>query len=102
MQTFEQTLRDLLDPEQISELAQYGADAGWPGLTYYTDTVRLHDEHESEIWDALHEDAQDFGHTIPELIAGFGGSKNVGSMEQLKNLLTWYMAERTAARIADR
>lgn len=102
-QTFEAELRELFDnePDTMRDLATHGAAGGFPGLTYYTDTVALHDKHEDEIWDALNEDAEDQGVTIPALIASFGGAENVGSMTQLKNLLTWYMAERIAHRITD-
>lgn len=100
--TFEEWLRETLEPTSIEDLAQYGADTGWPGLSYYSDTVELYNEYSEEIWDALADDAEDFGHDHPlELVATFGGAKDVYSATQFKNLLVWYMAERTARRLSE-
>jgi len=82
--------------ESKGDIARHGADCGYPGITYYTDTVALYDKFEDEIWDALDEDAQSYGQTILELIASFNRAKDVGSGYQLKNLLVWYMCERIA------
>ena len=80
--------------DTMRELAEHGADAGWPGLTYYTDTTAMYSEHADEIWQALAEDA---GESNPlALIATFGGAANVYSDAQFENLLVWYMAERVA------
>lgn len=102
MATFEDSLREQWGDEYDETLryvAQHGADTGHPGLTYYRDTVALYEAHEGEIWDALHEDAGEMGLDHPlALIATFGGAVNVGSQDQLANLLVWYMAERIAHR----
>lgn len=101
-ETFRSWLQETLDAEQIEDLAEYGADAGWPGLTYYSETGALYEAREPEIWDALSEDAADFGHASPlELVATFNGAKAVETDSQFRNLLVWYMAERTAREIAD-
>lgn len=100
--SFEDELRDIWGDEYdetLADLARGGADAGFPGLTYYSDTVALYDEFSEEIWEALYEDANDMGVAHPiDLIATFGGAKNVGSDAQFKNLMVWYMAERIAHR----
>jgi hypothetical protein len=81
----------------LRDIARGGADAGHPGITYYSDTAALYEAHEGEIWDALYQDADDLGYDHPlALIATFGGAANVGSQTQLANLLVWYMAERIA------
>lgn len=87
--------------DTLRDIARHGADAGWPGLTWYTDTTKLYQEHADEIWEALYEDAQDLhlgdGPTnVIKLISNFGGATNVGSAVQFENLLVWYMAERVA------
>jgi hypothetical protein len=101
--TFEDALRERWGEdadETFGYIAAHGADAGHPGLTYYRDTVALYEAHADEIWDALAEDADDMGLAHPlALIATFGGAANVGSGDQLANLLTWYMAERIAHRL---
>jgi hypothetical protein len=107
MTTFADELRQTFGDDEdgratMRDLATYGASGGFPGLTYYTDTVTLHDRHEDEIWDALNDDVENGGYgNILELLATFNGAKDVGSMTQLKNLLTWYMAERVARDTAD-
>lgn len=63
--------------------------------------MELHDRFEDQIWDALYEDAPVEGMSILSFVASLGDSKDVGSMDQLKNLLVWYMAERTAREIVE-
>lgn len=95
-------LRANYDSEQIAEIAKHGCISGVSGLTYYTETVAFHDEHEEEIWDLLEEDRESQGYkTILELIATFGGARDVGSMDQFKNLLCWYAVEREAFYISE-
>lgn len=88
--------------EELEDIASHGADAGWHHLTYYTDTCHIYEHFKDEIWEALCQDAEDFGHKNPfELIATFGGAVNVGSADQFENLMTWYMAERTARELTE-
>lgn len=99
--TFQEWLTEELDSEQIGDLIEYGAAGGFPGLTYYSDTGKLYEEHKDEIWDALFEDAENQGLSIPALVGTFGGAENVGSHAQFENLLVWYMAERTAFQLVE-
>ena len=102
MTTFAEDLRERFGGGEdadstMRDIAAHGADAGWPGITYYRDTNAMYHEHEDEIWYALEQDATELGLDHPlALIATFGGAKNVGSDAQLANLLVWYMAERVA------
>ena len=98
-ETFEDWMYYTMELETILELADHGADAGWPGLCYYNETSALYERYEKEIWEALHEDCED-GCPMA-LIASFNGAKNVGSDAGFRNLLVYYMAERTAHAIAD-
>lgn len=104
MGDFENALRETWGEDAddtFRDIAEHGADAGYPGLTYYRDTVALYEAHEGEIWDALREDADDMGLAHPlALIATFGGAANVQTHHQLGNLLAWYMAERIAHQLA--
>jgi hypothetical protein len=47
--------------DELAEIARYGADAGWRGLTYTRDIAKLFDTYGDEIWDLVYEDARDFG-----------------------------------------
>ena len=101
-ETFHAWLQETLDAEQIADLAHYGAAGGFAGLTYYSETSALYEAYETEIWDALAEDAADFGHSSPlELVATFCGARNVETDTQFRNLAVWYIAERTAQEITD-
>ena len=99
---FRSWLTKTLDPDQIEDLAGHGADAGWPGLTDTSECVELFDRFQEEIREALNEDAEAFGFDSPEaFVATFGRSDMLWSEDGRKNLLAWYMAERTAHEITD-
>jgi hypothetical protein len=99
--SFESWMQSNFSKTELRDIAQYGADAGWTHLTYYTDTCKIYEKFKEEIWEALLEDADDFGQNVFEMIGGFGGASSVGSVESFENLLTWYMAERTARRLTE-
>ena len=83
-----------IDDDQIIDAAQHGADAGWPGFTYYKDTVEFYDDNADDIWELVNEMADDYGedHTLA-MISKFGGAKNVGSDETFKNMMSWVALE---------
>ena len=85
--------------DELSDIAGHGADAGWPGITYTTDCVRLFDRYGDEIWEMAAQDADDMGHkNVAEMIAGFNRSDMLGSLDQFKNLMVWYAVEAIARR----
>lgn len=95
-----QWLLDNYELQTIKEITEHGCISGiCNDLIYYSDTVKFHDEHEVEIWQFLYEDSEDNDMNIPELIASLNGAKDVGSIEQFKNLLAWYAVERVAEMI---
>ena len=101
-ETFHDWLRETLDADQIDDLARYGADTGWPGLTYTADLVELYDRHAEEIREALNEDTEAFGYNCPEaLVATFRRRDMLWSEDGRRSLLVWYLAERTAQEITD-
>ena len=75
----------------IQDISKHGCTGGFGGLIYYKETVRFHDEHEEEIWDLLHEYAEQEGLKLIDKIAQV--SKDVGSLTQLKNQLVWWAVE---------
>jgi hypothetical protein len=86
----------------MSDLRQGGCQSGLIGsLTYYSDTVKFHDDFENEIWQLVYDNAQDQGINVMEFITSLNGSDNVGGMDQLKNLLAWFAFEETAFRLFD-
>ena len=98
--SFRAWMKAHFDEGSLRDLAQYGAQSGFPGLTYYKDTGALYDKFHDEIWEVLYEDAESMGHkNILEMLGTFGGAENVGTDDQFKNLLVWYMAERVAREL---
>lgn len=87
-------VRDTYSAQERREIITNGCGSGCAGeLIYYTDTVAFHDEYENDIWDKLYKESETQGMNILEMISCFNGAKDVGSMTQLKNLLTWYAVE---------
>ena len=97
--TFRDWMKANFTKGQLRELAQHGAEAGWPRLTYYNETAALYRRFADEIWEALVEDAEECGYrNVFEFIATFRLA-DVANRTQVENLLVWYMAERTAQEL---
>jgi|TARA_R100000656_G_C3889809_1_gene116325 hypothetical protein len=97
-QSIKKHLLDSFEKEELEEIANGSLIGGVGGFTYYNETVQFHDEHEEEIWNMLDETANEQDLTILNLISSFNNS-HVGSITQLKNLLTWFAVEETARKI---
>ena len=92
---FENNLSDYAE-----DIASNGADAGYPYITYTSDCVELYEQFSEEIWEALRYDAECLGYDNPmALVATFGRQDMLHDEDQFKNLLVWYMAERTAQEL---
>ncbi len=101
MGTLKEWIHDNL-ADYLEDIATYGAREGFPGITYYTDTVALYDAHAQEIWDHLAEAADAHGYRHPlALVATFNGAENAWSDDQWKNLLVWHYAEAIATEASD-
>ena len=93
------TLKDWFNgnlSDSAEDIAKHGCVGGFPGITYYSETVEKYNDYHEEIWERLYEDGLAHGQNILELIASFNGSKNVESDDQFKNLLVWYYIEQLA------
>ena len=81
--------------ETLRDVASHGADAGFPGFTYYSDTGNFYSAHKALIWEALAEDAEDFGYdSVTDFVASFNTKAHDAT--QFENLLAWYALERVA------
>lgn len=87
---------DMHDFEELKDISEHGCASG-TSLIYYSDTSAFHDKFEEDIWNLLEELAEDQGISILELICSFRGSKEVGSIIELKNLLSWFAIEEVAS-----
>lgn len=101
MSTFKEWFAENL-ADSAEDIANHGADGGFPHITYTADTVEIYDQYESDIYDMLNEDADSFGHdNVEQLISTFSRSDMLSWPEGRKNLLVWYACERLAHEIAD-
>jgi hypothetical protein len=90
------------DNGQLEDIARHGCDAGWPGLTYYTDTGKLYAKFASEIWQMASDMANEMGEkNVLTLIAGFGGADNVSDGCTFENLMVWFACEQIAREMTD-
>lgn len=106
-----------LTVDQMLEVAEHGADAGWPGFTYYGETSKFAGRHRKMILDELEKDLVDFDEkTITAMIKGwkclsmfdeheievqvasfmFNGDSDV----QFDNAMAWYALEKAAQELA--
>ncbi len=60
-----------LDREDLESVAAHGADAGWCGFSYYTETVAFFKAHKSDILKLAEEIASDMGEDMIAMIRGF-------------------------------
>lgn len=83
--------------EQSRDIASHSADAGWPGITYTSDTVKLFDKFGDEIWEMAVQDAEELGcKNVAEMISGFSRSDMLATLDTFKNLMVWYASEKIA------
>ena len=101
MNTFREWFKENL-AEQASDIANHGADCGFPHITYTNECAQLFDRFGSEIWEMAVEDADDFGHdNVAQMIASFKRSDMLGDLNQFKNLMVWYACEKIAREMTD-
>ena len=73
-----QTLKDWFEEnlgDRKEDISNYGADGGYPCITYTSDCCEIFDQFADEIWDMAVTDAEDIGYkNVAEMIATFGRS----------------------------
>ena len=88
--------------DYASDIANHGADAGYPHITYYSDTSPIYDRFENQIFEALSDDAESMGYeNIDAMTSQFGRADMLDFPEGRKCLLVWYMCERRARELDD-
>lgn len=109
-------VRSLGDKSYLSDIANYGADGGFSGFTYHSDTVAFFRKHRNEITDNLLALADDIGEDPvkfvtswrcvgPEFKAEAGqviyGARLTDEHTTVANALTWYAVEEIARAMTD-
>lgn len=90
-----------LTGDELREVADHGADAGWAGFTYYRETTAFMDAHGDIVWAMVADQAMAFGVTTMAHIASFGCAEGVESQAGLDNALAWWALETVAEYVAN-
>ena len=102
--------------DSLQDVAEHGADGGFPGFCYYSDTCAFYAKHQTRIVSLVEEMASDMGESPTKLVAGFRclngdyseaevgrtlyGPKKVHD-EQIANALAWFALEEVARNVTD-
>jgi hypothetical protein len=93
---FRANLRD-----SARDIANHGADCGYPCITYTSDTVKIFDRFGDEIWNMAVEEADSLGcKNVADMIAGFRRSDMLDDLTTFKNLMVWFACEMLARESA--
>ena len=86
-----------------NDIANHGADAGFPKITYTADTCKIFDRFAEQIWDMAVEDAESMGYkNVAMMIAEFNRSDMLDTIDSFKNLMVWYACEKLARQFSDK
>ena len=83
----------------MRDITNHGANAGFHGFIYNYETCVFYDANQELIWEAICDDAEAFGQTPMQIIAGF--NTYINSEMSLKNVLAWYALERAANEVTN-
>jgi len=88
-----------LSVEEIIQAGENGADSGWSGFAYYSDTTEFYNNNEERIWDLLESTASDLGQKPLALVADF--RTEVHDVMDFKNVLSWFALEEAGRWLKD-
>lgn len=90
-----------LDREELADVARHGADAGWNGFTYYTETNAFYKAHKADILELAKQCAEEMGEEMLVMVQGFRclnskpGAKDY-SLDEIAAALHSYKGEGSA------
>lgn len=88
--------------ESARDIAEDGADCGFPHITYINDTVRIFDRYGAEIWEMAVSDAEDMGDgNVSAMISHFRRADMLDTLDTFKNLMVWYACEKLAREMVE-
>jgi hypothetical protein len=100
--------------QKFKEVSEHGADCGWSGFTYYTETIAFYKKHRQDIVQHMEQNAAGMGTDIISMVQSFGDFRNsdkptpseVGralwdsqtekELTSLYNVFSWYALEEVA------
>lgn len=85
--------------DQLRDMAEQGCVMGYAGLTWFTDTSKLYDRFEEEIWEIVMEYADNTGEGFPGFVSVLSSPPETGY--QFKNALVWFACEEYARRLTE-
>jgi hypothetical protein len=88
--------------EYAKDIASYGADMGFPYISYTSDCVKLWEKYGVSIWKYAVEQAKQLGYTnVAKMISSFSRADMLESLDSFYNLMVWYACEEIAREITD-
>jgi len=91
-----------LEDSDLIDAAKHGADGGFGGFTWYTDTNKFYDENKDAIWELLEESAESMGcKNVMEMMSEFGRSDMAYNDEGFKCLCSWFALEEAGNWLED-
>ncbi len=97
-QTFVDWVKENLG-DYLEDIVRMGADLGFPGITYYKETIKLYEEFESEIWYALGKSFEIEQVNIPPILQDISGSEFMFYLDTFKHILLLWMVNVTVGKI---
>jgi len=109
-------IRQLGGRDSLQDVANHGADCGFHGFCYYTDTCAFYARHQSAIAALVEQMADDMGESPTKLVSGFRclngdytesevGKTLYGPKKshdtQIANALAWFALEEVARQETD-
>jgi len=113
-------IRAIGGKESLRDVYEHGADSGFPGFTYYSDTCKFYARHKKAINELAEEMADSLGEDVIEMIKGFNciqgeystsdiaktmygrrNKKEQNDLCSIDNALAWFALEEVARDIYD-
>src|SRR5690242_3118201 len=91
-----------LEVESIIDAANHGADSGFGGFTYYSDTSEFVSTYRGLVWQLLEEDSDEFGsENVPAFVASFNRADLANDEAGFDCLVAWYVLESVGRWLED-
>jgi len=98
--TFKEWMAQHYEPEELLDIAHYGANTGWQGLTWTTELWDLYTQYKDEIWEVIAELADEYGVHPLQFLADLLKDK-VQDAGTFHDTIVWLAAEHYANTLTD-